>query len=68
MTVPAEGGAAQKTSLFEGSTHFRNWRFSPEQLAATRASMNATAVAAIRATFEADEVRMPTRRLTRIWG
>ena len=65
MTVSAEGGAVQKTSLFEGSTHFRNWRFSPEQLAATRASMNATAVAAIRATFEADKVRMPTRRLTR---
>ena len=59
MTVLAEGGGAQKTSLFEGSTHFRNWRYSPEQLAQTRESMNASAVAAIRATFEADEVRTP---------
>ncbi|TRM65744.1 cyclin-like protein [Schizophyllum amplum] len=41
--------------LYEGSTQFRNWRFSPERLAHMRERMNANAVAAIRAAFEADE-------------
>ncbi|KAI0034314.1 cyclin-like protein [Vararia minispora EC-137] len=41
--------------LFQASTQFRNWRFSPERLAATRASMNKAAVAVICATFDADE-------------
>ena len=43
-------------SLYEGSTQYRHWRFSPEQLADTRASLNAAAVAAIRDAFEADTV------------
>ncbi|KAF9821930.1 hypothetical protein IEO21_00360 [Rhodonia placenta] len=35
------GASSSKTSLYEGSTQYRHWRFSPEQLAQTRASLNA---------------------------
>lgn len=56
-TTPAneqdESNASSK-SLYEASTQFKHWRFSPEQLSATRASLNAAAVAAIRNAFEAD--------------
>ena len=41
-------------SLYEGSTQYRHWRFSPEQLAETRRNLNTAAVAAIRDAFEAD--------------
>ncbi|KAG9314491.1 cyclin-like protein [Chiua virens] len=44
------------TPLYEASTQFKSWRFSPEQLALTRAALNSAAVAAIRKTFEADEL------------
>ena len=40
--------------LYEGSTQFRHWRFSPEQLAETRSSLNAAAVTVIRDAFESD--------------
>ena len=40
--------------IYEGSTQFRHWRYSKEQLASTRASLNEAAVAAIRNAFEAD--------------
>jgi hypothetical protein len=43
-----------RTSLYEGSTQYRHWRFSPEQLAETRKTLNTAAVAAIRNAFEAD--------------
>ncbi|KAI0704928.1 cyclin-like protein [Cytidiella melzeri] len=46
--------ATSRTSLYEGSTQYRHWRFSPEQLADTRATLNAAAVTAIRNAFEAD--------------
>ena len=48
-----ESNASSK-SLYEASTQFKHWRFSPEQLLATRASLNAAAVTAIRDAFEAD--------------
>ncbi len=51
-TLNAE--AKSMTPLYEGSTQFRHWRFSPEQLVQTRASLNAAAVTAIRDAFEAD--------------
>ncbi|KAF9240914.1 cyclin-like protein [Melanogaster broomeanus] len=41
--------------LYEASTQFKSWRFSPEQLVVVRESLNSAAVAAIRNTFEADE-------------
>ncbi|KAJ6627126.1 cyclin-like protein [Mycena sp. CBHHK59/15] len=44
-----------KTPLYEASTQFKNWRYSPESLAQVRTSLNAAAVAVIRNTFEADE-------------
>ncbi|KAJ7783564.1 cyclin-like protein [Mycena maculata] len=44
-----------KTPLYEASTQFKNWRYSPGSLAEVRASLNAAAVAVIRNTFEADE-------------
>ncbi|EIM92646.1 cyclin-like protein [Stereum hirsutum FP-91666 SS1] len=46
---------APKKPLYHGSTQYRNWRFSPQQLAETRRSMSEAAVAAIKNTFEADE-------------
>ncbi|KAF7969233.1 hypothetical protein HWV62_27953 [Athelia sp. TMB] len=41
--------------LYEGSTQYRNWRYSPEKLAYVRGSLNAAAVLVIRNTIEADE-------------
>lgn len=43
-----------KKPLYQASTQFAHWRFSPEQLEQTRVSLNAAAVDAIRKTFEAD--------------
>lgn len=48
--------STSRISLYEGSTQYRHWRFSPEQLADTRANLNAAAVTAIRDAFEADTV------------
>lgn len=45
-----------KVPLYEGSTQYRNWRYSTEQLAHIRAGLNEAAVAAIRKTFETDQV------------
>ncbi|KAJ7630739.1 cyclin-like protein [Roridomyces roridus] len=44
-----------KTPLYEASTQFKNWRYSPDSLASVRASLNSAAVAVIRNTFESDE-------------
>src|ERR1700677_3853244 len=46
-----------KRPLYEASTQYKNWRYSPEQLVVVRASLNAAAVSVIRTTFEVDEVR-----------
>jgi hypothetical protein len=53
----AQPMATMRQSLYKGSSQYRHWRFSPEQLAATRSSLNAAAVKAIRDAFEADSVR-----------
>jgi hypothetical protein len=45
-----------RSPLYEASTQFKNWRYSPQSLGKVRASLNAAAVAVIRNTFEADEV------------
>jgi cyclin H len=55
-----------KNPLYEASTQFRNWRYSPAQLSTIRTSLNHAAVAAIRNTFEAQEVafsNISSRRL-----
>lgn len=44
-----------KRPLYEGSTQYKSWRYSPEQLEQVRTSLNVAAVAVIRNTFEADE-------------
>ncbi|KAJ3517380.1 hypothetical protein NLJ89_g542 [Agrocybe chaxingu] len=44
-----------KISLYEGSTQFKNWRYSADQLKHIRRTLNEAAVAAIRKTFETDE-------------
>jgi cyclin H len=54
VTPTAE--TARKEPLYEASTQLRNWRFSPEGLAVIRAKLNDVAVAAIRHTFEVDQV------------
>lgn len=43
-----------RVPLYESSTQYRHWRFSPEQLADIRVSLNTAAVTAIRDAFEAD--------------
>ncbi|KAI0307791.1 cyclin-like protein [Multifurca ochricompacta] len=52
--TPHEVGSPKKTPLFQSSTQYKNWRFSEEQLMATRTTLNEAAVAAIRNTFESD--------------
>ncbi|KAH7883723.1 cyclin-like protein [Phlebopus sp. FC_14] len=47
--------APGKRSLYEASTQYKSWRYSPEQLAVVRKSLNSAAVSVIRNTFEADE-------------
>ncbi|KAG9078825.1 hypothetical protein FS749_009118, partial [Ceratobasidium sp. UAMH 11750] len=42
----------QRRPLYESSTQYRNWRFSPEQLAASRKSLNAAAVKGIQDLLE----------------
>ncbi|TFY59612.1 hypothetical protein EVJ58_g5673 [Rhodofomes roseus] len=51
--------SSSKRSIYEASTQYRHWRFSPEDLAHTRASLNTAAVSLIRDAFEADEARRP---------
>ena len=53
----------QRQPLYEASTQFQNWRFSQEGLAQIREKLNETAVAAIRNTFEVDEVTLACRIL-----
>ncbi|KAG6901912.1 hypothetical protein C0995_006750 [Termitomyces sp. Mi166 len=45
----------QKRPLYESSTQYRNWRFSPEHLVHLRFSLNAAAVNAIRHTLESQK-------------
>lgn len=49
----------QRISSYEGSTQFKNWRYSVEQLENTRTTLNEAAVTVIRNTFESDEVLTP---------
>jgi cyclin H len=49
--------STRKKPLYEGSTQYKSWRYSPEHLENIRTSLNVAAVAAIQNTFEADEVR-----------
>jgi hypothetical protein len=46
---------APRTSLYEARSHFKHWRYSPEQLVQIRSALNAAAVDIIRGTFESDE-------------
>lgn len=46
-----------KKRLYEGSTQFRNWRFSREQLAQKRSILNVAAVEAVKRVIESDSVR-----------
>ncbi|KAK7064391.1 CYCLIN domain-containing protein, partial [Favolaschia claudopus] len=54
VLFPAMAGSS-KTPLYEASTQFKNWRYSSQNLAKVRSTLNAAAVAVIRNTFEADE-------------
>ncbi|GBE78327.1 Cyclin mcs2 [Sparassis crispa] len=60
MTAPTTASTSEasssKHSLYEGSTQYRHWRYSPEQLAQARTTLNAAAVKAIRDAFETDEL------------
>ncbi|KAI0778062.1 cyclin-like protein [Trametes elegans] len=60
MTAPVASepqptaSSSSKQPLYAGSTQFRHWRFSPEQLVRMRSTLNEDAVSAIRNAFEAD--------------
>jgi cyclin H len=57
---PPQNGAstsAEPLTLYEVSTQYKHWRFSPKQLEARRRRMNEVAVEAIRRVHEAEEVR-----------
>lgn len=45
-----------KKPLYEASTQFKNWRYSPDHLEHIRSTLNEAAVGVIRKTFEAYEV------------
>ncbi|KAG6911852.1 hypothetical protein DXG01_000099 [Tephrocybe rancida] len=45
----------QRKPLYESSTQFKNWRFSPEHLSNLRSSLNAAAVDVIRNTLESEK-------------
>ncbi|KAG8742917.1 hypothetical protein FRC12_015197 [Ceratobasidium sp. 428] len=49
---PTPDGPPQPRPLYEASTQHKNWRFSPEQLAASRKSLNAAAVKGIKDLLE----------------
>ena len=51
-----ETTSGERKSLWEGSSQYRHWRFSPETLLSQRTRINEAAVKAIRDTFEAQEV------------
>jgi cyclin H len=55
--TPEAGASSARKPLYEASTQFKNWRFSPEQLIQARENMNVVAVDAIRKTFETDAAR-----------
>lgn len=46
-----------KKPFYEGSTQFKNWRLSAQQLQETRALLNDAAIASIRNAFETDSAR-----------
>lgn len=52
--TPTPTANTDRTPLYEGSTQYRHWRFSPEELLRARTSLNEGAVSAIRDAFEAD--------------
>ncbi|KAH9937569.1 cyclin-like protein [Fomitopsis serialis] len=52
---PNAEASSSKHSIYEASTQYRHWRFSPEDLAQTRTALNAAAVSVIRDAFEIDE-------------
>lgn len=56
---PQTNSSTVKRPLYEGSTQYKSWRYSPEQLEQIRTTLNVAAVSVIRNTFEADEVRNP---------
>ena len=59
----AEQIVATRRPLYEGSTQFKHWRFSQEQLAQIRVALNATAVSVIEKALETDSVCHTSQRL-----
>lgn len=57
MSESATVESPRKKPLYEGSTQFRNWRFSKEQLAQKRSALNVAAVEAVRGVIESDTAR-----------
>lgn len=55
QTSPGESTHTQRLLLYESSTQFKHWRYSPETLVAIRTSLNNTAVGAIREKLEVNQ-------------
>lgn len=47
----------QRRPIYEASTQYRNWRYSPEQLAESRRLLNEAAVKGIKDLLEKESVR-----------
>lgn len=52
----SSGEGSERKSIWEGSSQYRHWRYSKEQLLEQRTQTNQAAVSAIKGAFEADEV------------
>lgn len=52
---------SHKRPLYEGTTQFKNWRYSVEQLREIRSSLNAAAVAVIKNALEVNSARLSFR-------
>ncbi|KIY63645.1 cyclin-like protein [Cylindrobasidium torrendii FP15055 ss-10] len=52
---PDPAATPKKTPIYEASSQYNNWRFSPERLEVLRRTMNEAAVTAIRRTLETHE-------------
>ncbi|OJT11059.1 Cyclin mcs2 [Trametes pubescens] len=57
---PPQASSSTQHSLYEGSTQYLHWRFSPEQLGRMRHTLNEDAVSAIRNAFESDSLGSST--------
>ena len=67
LTSPDNSQKPVRRPIYEGSTQFKNWRFSTDQLRATRQHLSTTAIAVIRNALEVNLARFVLPMLFRLW-